>query len=285
MRAGNFESAWQFSDEVLKLGLNRDYQNLPRHYQCIWDGTPLHNKRVFIRCYHGLGDTIQFIRYAPMLKAIAGEVIVWVQPTLTDLLKTTDGIDQLMPLHDGTPEIEYDADIEIMELPHYFRTTLSTIPATVPYIHVVPLPLPGKNKRRVALVWQAGDWDQSRNIPFDQLKPLFEIEGTDFYILQANAQTAGWEPGSGIYPGEFSVDEFAAILKSMDLLITVDSMPAHLAGALNVPVWVLIKKHADWRWMENRSDSPWYPSMKLFRQATPGDWKEPIQEITEALKQ
>jgi hypothetical protein len=285
MRKGDFEKAWEFSDEVLKAGLNRDYFNLPRHYQCIWDGTPLNGKKVLIRCYHGLGDTIQFIRYAPLVKEIASEVIVWAQPRLLNLLSTVEGIDRLIPLHDGIPEVNYDVDVESMELPHIFRTTIHTIPSKFPYIHVEPQPLPvSKAELAIGLVWQAGDWDKSRSIPFSLFIPLSEVTGIRIFILQDKATEAGWQPDFGIHPGKCSLDDHARIIKSLDLLITVDSMPAHLAGALSTPVWVLLSKKADWRWLENRCDSPWYPSMKLFRQYIEDDWSEVVNLIIEEVK-
>lgn len=285
MRRGDFDSAWKFSDQVLNSGINRDYEHVPRHFQNIWDGTPLNDKRVLIRCYHGLGDTIQFIRYMPMLKEIAAQVIVWAQQELLDVLKTTGGIDQLLPLHNGIPEADFDVDVEIMELQHVFWTSLYTIPSGVPYLHVSPLQLfPENEDFTIGLVWQAGEWDQSRNVPFYLLKPLFGMERVNFLILQANALEAGWEKGWGTYPGKFNMYDYARVIKGLDLLITVDSMPAHLAGALNVPVWVMLQTEADWRWMELRNDSPWYPSMKLFRQKVQGDWGGVINKIMSGLK-
>ena len=136
MRQGNFEAAWQCADATLKSRAGLPCWHLPRHFQYIWDGSPLEGKRVLIRCYHGLGDTIQFIRYAPLVKPIAKKVMVWMQPKLIPLLQSVHGIDQLLPLHDGTPDVVYDVDVELMELPHIFRTTLCTVPATIPYLHV-----------------------------------------------------------------------------------------------------------------------------------------------------
>ncbi|HEX2936945.1 MAG TPA: glycosyltransferase family 9 protein [Bacteroidales bacterium] len=284
MRHGAFEEAWKFSDKVIKSGINRDYLNTPRHYQCIWDGTPLNGKRVLVRCYHGLGDTIMFIRYTALLKEIASEVIVWAQPELLKLLTTAKGIDRLIPLHNGTPDVTYDIDIELMELPHAFRTTLSSIPSESPYLHVHPISLPNENSAlKIGLVWQAGDWDQSRNIPFSIIKQLGEKKGTSFYILQYNPELAGWDKTFGIYPGKMKLLDYARFIHSLDLLISVDSMPAHLAGAVNTPVWLMLKKKADWRWMEDRTNSPWYPSMRLFRQPTEGAWETVIRKIKEEL--
>jgi hypothetical protein len=283
MRRGNFEEAWKLSEKVLAAGVNRD-PRMPRHYQCVWDGTPLDGKRVLVRCYHGLGDTIQFIRYVPLLKKIAREVIVWAQPPLIDLLKNFPGIDQLIPLHDGKPEVEFDVDLEVMELPFIFRTTLQTIPCDIPYLHVEPLPLCTGAGLNVGLVWQAGDWNQSRCIPFTALAPLTQVRGINLFILQANAAAAGWKEGFGVHPGEFSLYDYARVIRGLDLMISADSMPAHLAGAMNVPVWTLLHDQADWRWMDERTDIPWYPSMRLFRQPHQGGWEDVIENVAAELQ-
>ena len=155
MRQGECEAAWEISDAVLRSHGGIPCAHLPCHLQYVWDGTPLDGKRVLVRCYHGLGDTIQFIRYAPLVKAIASEVTIWAQPELIPLLRTMCGIGRLLPLHDGTPEVEFDVDVEVMELPHVFRTTLQTLPTEVPYLHVEPMPLPHDGRLAVGLVWKA----------------------------------------------------------------------------------------------------------------------------------
>lgn len=280
MRRGAFEEAWKISDADLESRAGKPCCHLPRHLQYIWDGTPLHGKRVLIRCYHGLGDTIQFIRYAKLIKSVARVVIVWAQASLVPLLKTVEGIDYLLPLHDGTPDVDYDVDVEVMELPCIFRTTPSTIPSTMPYLHADPLPLSSNNKQlNVGLVWKAGDWDERRSIPFSALRSLAEVPGIQLFILQAGATSAGWQKGFGIHPGEFELFEYARIIRGLDLVVTVDSMPAHLTGALGVPVWNLLHAEADWRWMDRRDDSPWYPTMRLFRQQRPGDWESVIRRV------
>ncbi|WP_210463584.1 glycosyltransferase family protein [Rufibacter roseolus] len=285
MRRGTFEEAWKHSDAVLKKRAGKPCWHWPRHFQYVWDGSSLQGKRVLVRCYHGLGDTIQFIRFAPLIKAIAKEVIVWAQAPLIPLLETIPAIDKLLPLNDGTPEVEYDVDVEIMELTHIFRTTVDTIPSQIPYLQVEPLPLPGnQEKLNVGLVWKPGDWNPHRSIPFDFLRPLAEVPGINLYILQENAANAGWQGGFGIHPGEFSLYDYGRVIKGLDLLLTVDSMPAHLAGALNVPVWTLLHANADWRWMDDREDSPWYPSMRLFRQEVADDWAGVINRIVVELE-
>ena len=285
MRMGAFEEAWKFSDKVLESRAGQPCWHWPRHFQYVWDGRALAGKRVLVRCYHGLGDTIQFIRYAPLLKAIAAKVIVWAQAPLIPLLETVSGIDELLPLHDGAPEPDYDVDVEIMELPHIFRTTLASIPAEIPYLQVLPRPVSAENGHlAVGLVWKPGNWDEYRSIPFHLLAPLAQVPGIRLYILQENAESAGWQEGVGINLGQFSLYEYARIIKGLDLLISIDSMPVHLAGALGVPVWTLLHADSNWRWMNEREDSPWYPTMRLFRQAQPDDWKSLIQRVTGELE-
>jgi hypothetical protein len=284
MLNGEFDKAWQFSDRVLVERGGKPSWHLPRHQQWIWDGSSLENKTVLIRCYHGLGDTIQFIRYAPLVKKIAKKVIVWAQAPLIPLLESVEGIDELLPLHNGVPEAEYDVDVEIMELPHIFRTTIATIPGKLPYLHVEPEFLTNeKDALAIGLVWKAGDWDYRRNIPFSMLQPLFNALNGNIVILQEAPGAASWDQCSGVYPGDVSLYLYAQRIKGLDLLITIDSMPAHLAGALGVPVWTLLHSDADWRWMRDRDDSPWYPTMKLFRQKEQGNWGEAIKHLVSEL--
>jgi len=257
MRRGAFEAAWTISDAVLRARAGMPCWHWPRHLQYIWDGTPLTGKRVLVRCYHGLGDTIQFIRYAPLIKAIAKEVLVWAQPALLPLLHTIRGIDRLLPLHEGTSEVEHNVDVESMELPHIFRTTLATIPGEIPYLHIAPAALPRQGCLAVGLVWAAGDWDhERRSIPYPLLAPLTMVPGVALYILQRGPALDNHRPGVDILSGSDNVVEAARIMRALDLVISVDTMPAHLAGALGVPVWTLLDAAADWRWMDGREESP-----------------------------
>jgi hypothetical protein len=249
--------------------------------QSIWTGESLAGKRVLIRCYHGLGDTLQFIRYAAPLRGIARETTVWAQPALLPLLRSVAGIDRLLPLHDGSPDVPYDVDVEVMELPFVFRTTLDTIPRQVPYLESAAAPLPGPAPH-VGVVWRAGEWETDRWIPFSILRPLFDNANFTWCSLQLGRRTDETHPMLQDV-GHADVAEAASRIKTLDLLITVDSMPAHLAGALGVPVWTLLKKTADWRWMEGRDDSPWYPTMRLFRQTREGDWGETVEAMNDEL--
>jgi hypothetical protein len=284
MRRGAFEAAWRMSDAVLRARASVPCWHWPRHLQYIWDGTPLAGQRVLVRCYHGLGDTIQFIRYAPLIKEIAEEVIVWAQPALLPLLRTMRGIDRLLPLHDGSPDVEYDVDVESMELPHIFRTTVATIPAEIPYLHIAPAAIPRHGCVAVGLVWAAGDWEHARrSIPFSLCTPLAAVPGVMLYMLQRGPALEQRHHGVGILSGSDDVFEAARIMRALDLVISVDTMPVHLAGALGVPVWALLDTTADWRWMEGREDSPWYPTMRLFRQDTPGAWEPVIARVVAEL--
>jgi hypothetical protein len=280
-RQGDFEGAWRVSDRILARGRLRDH-TAPRHHQQIWDGTPIVGRRVLIRCYHGLGDTVQFVRYAPMVRAVASEVVVWAQPALLELLSGVHGIDRLLPLDDGSPTAVYDVDVEIMELPYVFRTTLDSIPRACPYLQARPLPLTG-DRPRIGLVWRAGGWDRRRSIPFAELTPLLDLHGCSWYCLQHDP-----EPGEQHRRLEVvdtrGIAQTAGYLCGLDLVITIDSLPAHLAGALGVPVWTLLTTPADWRWMTARSDSPWYPTMRLFRQHAGGAWGRVIEEVRDALQ-
>lgn len=278
MRRGDFATAWRVSDAILRT--TRDQTHLPRWCQSVWDGTPVAGKRVLLRCYHGLGDTIHFIRYARLLKETAAEVIVWAQPSLIPLLRSVSGIDRLLPLHDGSPDVEYDVDLELNELPYLFRTTVETVPAEVPYIFVEPASLPRDGCLQVGLIWQSGDWDHRRSIPFSEIKRLSQAPGIDWHILQRDALAAGWDGKLGHIAGGDNPLDDARVMRALDLVISVDTMTAHLAGAVAQDVWTLLPFDADWRWMLARSDTPWYPTMRLFRQREEGNWDSVIDDVS-----
>jgi hypothetical protein len=283
MRRGDFAAAWRASDAILRLHAGVPCWHLPRHEQYVWNGTPLDGKRVLVRCYHGLGDTIQFIRYAPLLGEAAAHVTVWAQPALIPLIATVPGIDAILPLHDGLCEADYDVDVEVMELAHVFRSTLDTIPRDVPYLHADPAPIERDGRLAVGLVWRAGDWDERRSIPFPLIARLADVPGVDLHVLQRGEGLAECGAAFGTHSGSDDVTQCARVMRGLDLVVTVDSMPAHLAGALGVPAWTLLHADADWRWMDDRDDSPWYPTMRLFRQQTPGDWRTVIDRVAAEL--
>jgi hypothetical protein len=286
MRRGEFSAAWRVSDSLLRRrpAVPCPDAHLPRHQQVIWNGASLAGRRVLVRCYHGLGDTIQFIRYIPVLKTIAAQVTVWAQPALISLLSTACGIDTMIPLHDGTPDCEYDAEVEVMELPYVFRTTVETTPAGVPYFHVDAAHI-DDSKIKVGIVWRGGDWDPRRDVPFSLMTRLADVDGISFYVLQQDAnESEQHDRFTMILPKNGDALSTARIMQALDLVISIDSMPAHLAGALAVPVWTLLQKDADWRWMNDRDDSPWYPTMRLFRQRRSGDWEPVLAQVQRELQ-
>ncbi|HYY87293.1 MAG TPA: hypothetical protein VFA49_00740 [Chloroflexota bacterium] len=279
MRAGDFARARQIADRLLaeQAALGPCW-HLPRHEQWVWDGRPLDSRRVLVRCYHGLGDTIQFARFLPRLVDIARAVVVWAQPRLLPLLASMQLPIELLPLHDGTPETDYEVDIELMEVPHALRIDLASVPARVPYFCVPP-------GQRLASAFslggvaEAGDWDAKRSVPAELLGSLADLPGLALFSLQLGEPVPGATDISSA-----DVLTVASRVRALDLVITPDTMMAHLAGALGVPTWTLLPAHADWRWMEDRTDSPWYPTMRLFRQPQPGDWAAVISDVRTRLR-
>jgi len=281
MLAGQFESAWQESDAIAARGKPDAHR--------FWDGKPLQGRSVLIRCLHGLGDTLQFIRYVPLLRAMARSVAIEAQPALKLLLQQAEIADQVVTW--GEPEPKWDQQIEIIELPRIFRTTLDSIPNRVPYLDVK-----GATQNRgeysrsrplqVGLVWMASSYNPARSIRFEEMAQLLDVGGIAFSSLQGRderSDLAGWNGRvADLY--DDSVLAMARHVSGLDLVITVDTMMAHLAGAMGRPVWTLLPYEGDWRWMLEREDSPWYPTMRLFRQRKPGEWKEVIARVKEELK-
>jgi hypothetical protein len=276
MRRGEFADAWRISDSSLRDRAGTTCWHLPRHEQWVWDGTPLNDNRVLIRCYHGLGDTLQFIRYVPLVDQIAKHVTVWAQPSLLPLLNG-----DVRPLHDGTIDCDYDVDVEIMELAHVFRTTIATIPNDVPYIHATPVRIKRDCRLAIGIVWRSGDWDERRDVPFRLIESLADSDDIKLFSLQRDPDY--FSDRIAMLEGVDEPMKTAQLMRAMDVVITIDSMPAHLAGALGIPTWTLLPMDADWRWMEDRDDSPWYPTMRLFRQQRPGDWTSVIERVRAAL--
>jgi hypothetical protein len=285
MNRGDFGSAWVISDTVLQERLRRGEicSHLPRHEQFVWNGEPLAGRRVFVRCYHGLGDTLQFVRLLAHPRLQAAEVTLWVQPALIKLLQTVRGIDRILPLHEGDPGLDYDVDIEIMELPHALRLHVDELPGPMPYIHVPgSAARPASLRRRIGVCWSAGEWDPKRSLTSAHLRHWTRLSDVRWFSLQ-------FPPATCVLPAapiaSRDLVEMAARMQLLDLIITVDTMTAHLAGALGLPVWLLLPYHADWRWMHGREDSPWYPTMRLFRQPAPDDWTSVMEQVHHELAQ
>jgi hypothetical protein len=287
MKRGDFETAWRINDAILhdRIQSAVDCREWPRHLQFVWRGGSLRDKRVLVRCYHGLGDTIQFARLLTPLAAIAREVVVWAQPPLLKLISTIDGVAAVLPLNDGAPPVGFEADIEIMELAYALRVSSDSMPGRVPYLFPrTPIhPLDKGQFLTVGLVWAAGDWNPGRSVPAHLFTRLLDITGVRFVSLQRGSPQ---HERSMLGIDDFSsddVDVTAARLKQLDLLITVDSMPAHLAGALGVRVWTLLQLGCDWRWMNTGERSVWYPTMRLCRQPRAGAWEPVLNEVRAAL--
>lgn len=357
MRRADFATAWRISDAVQRDRVAAGPRwDLPRHEQWVWDGRDLSDRVVLVRCYHGLGDTIMCARFLPLLTARARRVIVWAQPELLPLLRTqVDGADELLPLHDGTPEVAYDVDIESMELAHALRVDAATLPPPARF-HVPPAPR-FSTRPSIGLVARAGAWDPRRSVPLARLaaavtatparrdgesrgspsdlahrasaasgsadSPAQRAEHDRSRGLPDNGDTrsqpeptrtdgesrgsasdspnrASAASGAGRYAlFSFGLDaeavagvrdihtkdilELAARLQAMDLVVTVDTMLAHVSASLGVRTFILLPADADWRWLAHRSDSPWYPTARLFRQPRPGDWKSVLAEVTRTV--
>jgi hypothetical protein len=285
MLRGDFARAWEISDRILADKIARrafDY-TLPRHMQTIWDGRSLAGKHVLVRCYHGLGDTVQFIRFIKPLRTIAREVSLWVQPALMPLVARVEGVERVLPLSDGVPDLTYEADIEIMELAHALRVMPGMLAADIPYIHAAPRALTPSDRIRVGLIWSAGDWDSRRSMHFAELAPLLALPHIELIVLQrgpARLQAMDYQISD---LGTDDIEDFASTLRALDLLVCVDTFGPHLAGAMNVPVWLMLQQDCDWRWMSEGDASSWYPSMRIFRQPAYGDWTSVVANITRAL--
>jgi hypothetical protein len=284
-RGGNFERAWQISDQLLELCAHLDCSRWPRHQQFIWRGQCLRGRRVLIRCYHGLGDTIQFVRFLPQVRAIAYEVVLWAQPQLIPLLGTmSSGAHRILPLHDGAPAVEYDVDLELFEVLHALRVPATSLAPECPYLLAEDRNRPARGSRlRVGLVWRSGGWDDTRSIAPALLAPLGALDGIEWQLFQRGPGLEEWPHTFGTVPVLGGVLDEARAMRGLDLLISVDTCSAHLAGALGVPVWTLLPHAADWRWMEDRADTPWYPTMQLIRQPVAGDWQSAIAEVMRRL--
>ena len=280
MLCGQFEKAWEESDSIERRGRPDPHR--------FWDGTSFRGKHVMIRCLHGLGDTIQFIRFVPLIRQEAETVTLEAQPGLKSLLAQTGIADHVMTW--GEREPYWNQQVEINELPKIFRVTEDTIP-DAPHLAITKLRVPGTRNgvgtKKIGLVWSASAYNPLRSVRLQQLARLLDLPGFSFYSLQAGSACEELRSWTGRIENlsEHAADvlETAVNMSAMDLVITVDTMAAHLGGALGLPTWILLPFACDWRWMARRADSPWYPSVRLFRQQTPGDWEPVIHQVVQAL--
>jgi len=263
----------------------------------VWSGQDLRGRKILLRSEQGIGDVIQFIRYAPHVKALGATVILQLRKNIGELAKSFPGVDRIV--EPGEPLPDFDFYIHLMTLPMVFGTDIDTVPAHVPYLRPQLDRMVRWQERlqrddgfKVGLVW-AGDpdhlRDRYRSIPLAMLASLGGVDGVRFYSLQKGQQaeqltlTPSFASIEDLGPELHDFADTAAVIGEIDLLISVDTSVAHLAGALGMPVWVLVPTPADWRWLERREDSPWYPTMRLFRQGRQGDWEEVIERVKASL--
>lgn len=262
-----------------------------------WDGRPAPGKTILLHAEQGMGDTIQFIRYAPMVGDRVGRVVVECQKPLVGLLGGVGHIDQVIAKGDSLPE--FDLQAPLLSLPHLLGTTVETVPGDVPYLSAEAdriaawqARLGGDGGRKVGLVWAGRPGhknDRNRSAALADLAPLLDIPGISFFSLQTGERGGDLAQVRGgaitdLAPELSDFAETAAAVCSLDVVISVDTAIVHLAGALGRPTWIVLPFAPDWRWMTGRDDSPWYPTVRLFRQETPGDWAGVVSKVGEALR-
>ncbi len=260
----------------------------------VWQGQDLNGKTILVMDEQGLGDCLMLLRYFPLLKQRGPHVWLLAHPALVPLLEGWDVVDRLIPR--GQEVRDFDFFASIFDLPYAFETTLETIPSDVPY-----LPMPQSDastkldlhigKKHVAVVWGGAPkhkQDLKRSIPLSVLASLFDNADVQFFSLNRDKREGDDEllatlPVVDLAPRLNNFREAAQYMAQMDLIITCDTATAHLAGALGKPVWTLLPFAPDWRWLIERDDTPWYPTMRLFRQIRRGDWDEVIARVRQEL--
>ncbi len=264
------------------------------YYQPKWDGYNLQGKTIFLHLEQGLGDMIQFIRYIPLVKEKGGRIIVECYPHLLKLFSQISGIEQWVIYGGQIPH--FDVYASLMSLPHILGTTLANIPAPIPYlrgdIFTSSFIFPSSSLLKVGIVWSgsvAHNKNYQRSCALTKFTQLLDIAQVSFYSLQKEVSEGDRAllhqtniQDLSQYLGDFT--DTAAIISQLDLVITVDTSVAHLAGAIGKPVWLLLSYIPDWRWLLEREDSPWYPTMKLFRQPSLGDWDSVFHKLKTSLQ-
>jgi hypothetical protein len=266
-----------------------------------WDGSPLDGRGILLYVEQGYGDALQFIRYAPLVKARGGRVIVACPGRLIPILSTCRGIDEFYDSQSDDQPPPFHAHAALTSLPGIFQTDLDSIPADVPYLSAGGELVEHWRKQlgddgplRVGINWQGNPkygWDSYRSVPLAQFAPLADVERVRLFSLQkgfgieqlALAPLAVNDLGSRL-DHDAAFCDTAAVVRNLDLVITSDTALAHLAGALGAPVWVALPFGPDWRWLLHREDSPWYPTMRLFRQPRFGDWPAVFRRIAGELR-
>jgi Flp pilus assembly protein TadD len=303
---GEYEEGWALYESRHDAALGTHFTDAPRVAWPRWRGESLVGKSLLVWPEQGYGDVLQFCRYLPLLKARGVHRLgIACQPRLQRLLGSLEGVDAVYPLDGKTDIPRYDYWCFVMSLPHLFGTTVETIPATMPYLRP-PADLVTKWRNRlpregfkVGLVWAGNPrlhspasnaFDQRRSMTPRKLLPILQAPGVTFVSLQKGETTQPQiqELQTDLRPLDLMDDvqdfaDSAAIVECLDLVITVDTSMAHLAGALNKPVWILSRYDSCWRWLRGRDDSPWYPRARLFRQVEPGNWDEVVARVAHAL--
>lgn len=295
---GDLEQGWPEYEWRCKT----DGASPPAFTQPAWDGSSLDGRTILLAAEQGLGDVLHFIRYAAVLKGrFACRVVVACQKALLPLLNNCPGIDQLVALGASMPACDVYAPL--LSLPRLLGTTLATIPADVPYLFPDPelvarwrAELSTTSGLRIGIVWQGNPRypsDRFRSVPLGCFAPMARLEGVRLFSLQKGPGIEQLRAAGDRFPiidlgqrldetaGAFM--DTAAVMQNLDLVVAPDMAIAHLAGGLGVPVWVALSFVPDWRWLQDRSHSPWYPTARLFRQKSPGDWPSVFQEIAAAL--
>jgi tetratricopeptide (TPR) repeat protein len=303
---GDFEKGWH----GYEWRYNRPSQGSLRTYpEPRWDGSDLQGKTIFVHAEQGLGDTFQFIRYAKLIKEKNGNLIVGVQKPLVTLMKRCKHIDQVVSLDDTPPS--FDVHSPMLSLPYVLKTLLDTVPCEIPYLYAdEKLVADWKQKLstdknfKIGICWQGNDnyatpmlraTVAQKSVHPKEFAPICQVPGVSVYSLQKTTGTDQLKDlpnGMRIitFDGDFDQSngrfmDTAAVIKNLDLIITVDTSISHLASGLGTPTWIMLPNPADWRWMMDRTDSPWYPNItRLFKQPTPGDWKSMIAEVAVELK-
>jgi len=292
---GNFQDGWRDYElrwQATPAAVGRRKFTIPA-----WTGEPLNGKTLFIYAEQGLGDTIQFIRYAPLVVERGACVIVECQPELVRLIQSMPSIEKVIPQGSPTPSCDYQ--IAMMSLPLAFQTRLETIPSNTPYLFAEQNEslkwqqrvACQSGRRKFGLVWAGGQQhprDSRRSLKLQQLAPLAQFEQIDWISLQKG------EAASQVAESSFSLKDWtcelddmsstASLIMALDGVVAVDTAVAHLAGALGKPVWLLLPYVSDFRWLLGREDTPWYPHMKLVRQPASGDWDGTINKLCALLK-
>lgn len=266
----------------------------PREGACVLDLSQVAGRHVLIAGEQGNGDILQFVRYAPLLIARGAKVSLWVYRNLIPLLSAMPGLEAVVGPDDDKPA--HDLLTPMLSLPLAFGTELSSVPANVPYLRVPPdltaawkQRLGPTTRPRIGIAWRGAQHIPQRSVQLPLLAPILAQSRFEFHTLQTDVpdtDKAWLRRHPAVFDHDAEVGDFAetaALISLMDLVITIDTSFAHLAGGLGVPVWIMLTSNADWRWLTGRDDSPWYPTARLFRQQRRNDWASVIQRVAEAL--